>query len=453
MGVSIEAVNLPAVPARRIAGYAGVSFATSLAMQALGLISGTLLARLLGPTGRGELAAVLLWPGILTVVGSVGLTDAMVYVTAREPGRQRAVFATGALIALVQSAALMIAGHFLLPLVLGHFDAETTRAANLYLLWIPLNLLTLAAMTILQGSLSLVAFNVLRLTLILSTVLGLLALYLVQEVSLWTIAQVYIAANLITLIGSFATVASFGWLGFRPEGRLIRPMLLYGLKSHAGNVSALVNERADQALISVFLAPTQLGLYAVSVTISSAIALIGSTFSTVAFPVLSMATRGEQRRRDFARFTHATLWLSACTALAMIFATPVIIDVFFGSAFIAATNVTQVLLIAAIPLSTKYLISAALKAINKPLAPSVAEVISAVVTIAALGAFLPLLGLMGAAFASLLAYITSLVYMAIMARQHLRMGVCTLLFPTKLDIQWLVTQLRGWNRPAARQNQ
>src|SRR5712691_7326914 len=132
MGASIEAVNLPAVPARRIAGYAGVSFATSLAMQALGLISGTLLARLLGPTGRGELAAVLLWPGILTVVGSVGLTDAMVYVTAREPGRQRAVFATGALIALVQSAALMIAGHFLLPLVLGHFGAETTRAANLY---------------------------------------------------------------------------------------------------------------------------------------------------------------------------------------------------------------------------------------------------------------------------------------------------------------------------------
>ena len=39
----------------------------------LGVVTGTILARVLGPVGRGELAAITLWPGILLTLGGLGI--------------------------------------------------------------------------------------------------------------------------------------------------------------------------------------------------------------------------------------------------------------------------------------------------------------------------------------------------------------------------------------------
>ena len=45
------------------------SFVGSALMQVFTIISGVLLARLLLPTGRGELAAVILWSTMIAAVG------------------------------------------------------------------------------------------------------------------------------------------------------------------------------------------------------------------------------------------------------------------------------------------------------------------------------------------------------------------------------------------------
>ena len=50
-----------------------LSLAASVAIQGLNVLTGIVLARTLGPAGRGELAAVMLWPSILAAVGSLGV--------------------------------------------------------------------------------------------------------------------------------------------------------------------------------------------------------------------------------------------------------------------------------------------------------------------------------------------------------------------------------------------
>ena len=42
-----------------------VSFLTTAYIQALNIVTGLLAARLLLPEGRGELAALMLWPGLV----------------------------------------------------------------------------------------------------------------------------------------------------------------------------------------------------------------------------------------------------------------------------------------------------------------------------------------------------------------------------------------------------
>src|ERR1700731_2028201 len=61
------------------------TFSTSLVLPFCGLITGILTARLLGPTARGELATVMLWPMILTNLGLMGCNWALAREVAADP--------------------------------------------------------------------------------------------------------------------------------------------------------------------------------------------------------------------------------------------------------------------------------------------------------------------------------------------------------------------------------
>ena len=52
-----------------------VSFATTAFIQVTNIATGLLAARLLLPEGRGELAEILLWAGLIVEFGILGLSD------------------------------------------------------------------------------------------------------------------------------------------------------------------------------------------------------------------------------------------------------------------------------------------------------------------------------------------------------------------------------------------
>ena len=56
-----------------------ISFATTLYIQVVNVATGLLAARLLLAEGRGELAALMLWPGLVAELGCLALSDAMLY--------------------------------------------------------------------------------------------------------------------------------------------------------------------------------------------------------------------------------------------------------------------------------------------------------------------------------------------------------------------------------------
>ena len=52
---------------------------TNLVLSAIGLLNSVLLSRWLGPAGRGEVAAAMLWPTLLVYLSSLGLISAILY--------------------------------------------------------------------------------------------------------------------------------------------------------------------------------------------------------------------------------------------------------------------------------------------------------------------------------------------------------------------------------------
>jgi O-antigen/teichoic acid export membrane protein len=232
-----------------------------------------------------------------------------------------------------------------------------------------------------------------------------------------------------------------GWIGVRPNVSLLRSFLVYGLKSHSGNIAGQVNARADQALISLFMAPASLGLYSVAVTITGLIGLLTSPLGQVAFPAVAGGHSPAERAQQASAFVRGSLIISALAAGALALGAPLLIGLFFGSAFLPAVQAAEVLLLAAVFLGVSRVLGDALRGFNKPLVPGVSEGIAAVVTLISLGLLLPLLGIMGAAIASLLAYATSFAYMVWFCDARLGIPPSALLIPRRADFVWLGNRL------------
>src|ERR1700733_7335815 len=88
-------------------------------------LGGVLIARVVGPTIRGEYAAVTSWFGVVLMVGSMGQPAALCFHVARDPQRAREYVATSRAMMLATGALALTVGMILAP-ILAHGNASVT---------------------------------------------------------------------------------------------------------------------------------------------------------------------------------------------------------------------------------------------------------------------------------------------------------------------------------------
>ncbi len=417
---------LRTVPVALRGSLAG-SFASSGAILVLNVITGVLLARTLGPPGRGDLAAILLWPGLFVTLGSLGVGDAIVYHTARRTAPIRTIVGTTALFWAVQSAVIVAVGAALISLFLGHYGRHVTDLALFYLAYTPFFLGIAYVMSLLQGLRRFGAFQALRLSLIILTVAGLVLFATLARLSVGAAVAVYFGAYVV--VGAAALVLLRRACAQRPtfDRGLARALFGFAVRSHTSNVSSLFNERLDQLVISVFLAPVQLGLYVIAVTLTSLTSLVGHSVSMIAYPVVTAEQPGPAQAAVVRRYVRLTILGATALTVPMIVFTPTVIAVFFGHAFAPAATVARVLLVAAVVLTTTRLVQSMLKAVGRPLDAGISEFVALGATVASLAILLPWLGILGAGIASLFAYSVSAAWTANRAASALGLSSVRLL--------------------------
>jgi O-antigen/teichoic acid export membrane protein len=396
--------------AQRTVRFGAASFATSLSIQLFNVCSGVMLARMLGPVGRGELAAIVLWPALLSGIGSMGIYEATVFFTSKNEHDPRVISASSILSAILMSILAVGLGLGVVPIVLRHYGGLVVVTCLLYLAWIPLNLLTYAVVGVLVGRLNAAAFNWSRAINPIVTVIGLGSLILAGHRTIRAVAALYLFAALVSLGSAAVPLARLGLIGTRPDWRLARDILTYGFKAHVGNVAGLANDRADQAIVSIFLAPVYLGYYVVAVTVGSVVSLVGSSMALAILPSVAGAGGDLERKRAFALAARVTAWGSLIGWLALVPLAPFVIHLFFGTRFMPALMSAEVLAVAAFAYSLSRVLSAGLMGLRRPWAASTGQVVGLTVTVVGLFILVPPLGVLGAAIATLLAYFSTLFY-------------------------------------------
>jgi len=206
--------------------------------------------------------------------------------------------------------------------------------------------------------------------------------------------------------------------GVRPRGRApLRPLLKFGSKAYVGSFATFFNANVDQALLATYVAPAQLGYYAIGVTISvvpqSLAQAIGArTVGSIHTP---------DRRLDVPaaeRFMRLAFLVSIIAVAGIALVSPVIVPFVYGHDFSNVVDPLLLLLPGAVALAATQVSAPCLLVIGKPGTTSIAQFVGLGVTAVGLWLTLPPWGILGAAITSTVAYWTRLGVMLWALRRH-----------------------------------
>lgn len=435
-----DAATLPPRARRRrstsaiVGGFAGINAFVLM----VGVITGPLQARGLGPVGRGELAGITVVMQELSIFATFGLVAYATREVARGTPPGEVLGSIGIL--LVGVGLLLMPLGFPLSGLLGRGRPIVSHFILAAFLLLPLSLLGVLLSCLLAGLERWWLLAVTRLIPIVLPASVIIGLYLSNSMSVGWIAAVTYAAGMLAVTPSFFALRKWGPLRLRV--RHFRQGIPFGLKSWGGYLASLTNARLDQLLMVGLASSLQLGLYAVAVTAAS---LPGVFIGAVGAPLLTRLSAGERHLLGPAfRTCVATVALGVGLITAASF---VAIPLLFGQAFRSAIPMAVILLFAAIPGAGVAVLSPAFIADGAPSYPAIGEFVAVAITVPGLLLTLPLWGGVGAAIVTAAAYSVNCLIQLVVARRRFDMPYRSFLIPTKADLipyLAILARIKAW---------
>jgi O-antigen/teichoic acid export membrane protein len=353
------------------------SLATALASQAALVVSGIAVARLLGPENRGFLALIILIPTIVTQLVGLGISAALPYFIAREPGAAGAV-GRAIVRPTVAQAAIGVAVHAVAALLLLGGEADPVRlAAAISLLIVPGALAQELAIAVLQGLHRFREYNLLRLLPVVAYAAGVALLFVTGIGDLVLITAVSVASTVGFAILSVAVVRR--GVGGAPGRARFRPILDYGLRGYLGANTIVETYRLDQVLIGLLMSPAALGYYVIGLAFTNLPKFIAQSVGIVAYPHIAAQASGASGRAALWRYLGLVAALSGATVLVFGALADWVVVLFFGAEFAPAVPVTRLLLLNAFLFSLRRLLTDGARGLGLSGRGSIAEVASVVV--------------------------------------------------------------------------
>ncbi len=392
----------------RFAKGTAITFAAEVLNLFIGVGTSVILARVLGPEGRGIYALAVLLPSLIVTFGNLGIGPATVYYVARSEFQRQEILGNNVLLSVGIGGIGVLAG-----LVIVFFFRETVFPGVrpgyllLALAFVPIELFFWYVRYVLLGAQRIQEYNYAELAqsiLFLGT-LAFALLALRAGVSGAIVAGLFTRLIVDFLVFRLAKQVA-GGIGLNPNPSYIKQAVTYGFQAHLANILGFLNYRVDMFLVNGFLGPTAVGLYSVTVGLVEKLWMVSFAASTVLFP--QVAAEKEERRKEFTALVARTvLWTTVLGALALALLSRWIVLLLYSEAFLPAVGALQALLVGIVALSAGRVLANDIAGRGFP-GLNIYTGIAAVGTNVALNLlWIPLYGIAGAAWASTVSYTVS----------------------------------------------
>lgn len=389
-----------------------LTFVTVVIANISYFIIGVIIARVLGPLGKGTWAIMFLIVDYIALVSNLGLDAASVYYLGRDKGLKDHIFSLivcawvviGLLSVCVSVPALMFWGDTIFAR--GAFDLRlAVWAAAIAPLTSGLRLVR----TYFQGCLQIDKYN---LVILMQLVLQVIGLYLLLVVLGWGIWGVFISYGLSLLLANgvgIGVVLSEGTTFRFSKGLSVATNLFrFGLRGYLGNMIQFLNYKMDLFLVNVLIGVSSTGIYSVAINLAGVCWFISYAMSVSLFPRVSAAV--EDSRKLIAESARICLALTTTAAVILAAGARPLISFFYGSAFAPAAEAVYFLLPGVVIFVYGRILANYFLGKGRPLINSAIGLASLTVNLSLNLLLIPRIGIRGAALATTIAYtVTSVV--------------------------------------------
>ena len=375
---------------------------SNLLIALLVFLGGVVLARALGPEGRGRVAAHLVGIAASFALGSLGVNYGAALAAVRSagsPGTFARIRAFG-----LASVCLTLGLEFLIEkLVVRAADARETA-------WALAGAAATQAVTILlgwiQGCGPLRLWNALRLAQLGLSCPLLALLWICGVLNVWTAVAAYTLPQLAVFLASLAWVLRA--LRAARQGADVSSREIWSFSSRVALSAGLsqVNQRWDQLFLSLLHRNASLGIYASAVTLAGIGVPVAAGIAQATYAEGLRADEAERRRLSARRIAIAVGSAGVCAIFLLAFGAKLMALV-YGLPFAAGARPLAILAFGTVFLGGNFVAAESLRSAGDARRPMWAEAVGAAITLSLLAPAVSRFGIEGAAAVSSLSYLVS----------------------------------------------
>ncbi|HEX6283847.1 MAG TPA: polysaccharide biosynthesis C-terminal domain-containing protein [Pyrinomonadaceae bacterium] len=414
---------------------------TNVLLIPIGIASSVLIARTIGPTGKGSFDLIIATSTLLLTFLGLSLPAGVTYEVARGDANIRALALRLVLLAAAQT--LICAG--ILAVVIGFGKASYFLPSENQKWWIFaigayffLEMLANHWRAILNGRQEITKSN--RAELIIR---------IFQFLLLFALAGVlFLNGSQITVTALFAVVFSTSvlvnilllrslWPAFSSDGTRnpIRGAFSFALPCYLGNLTQFLNYRLDLFILGVLAGYAAVGRYTLAVSLGQLIWLLSTSAASVLLPKIAASAHGSSDAiQNTNRLNRLIFTASVISALLLGVAASQAIPLLYGEAFWPSFPALVLILPGIAVFSTVNILAAYIAGIGQPRLNLLVAGVALVVTISLDLYLIPRLGILGAALASTASYTVSAILTIMLYVKKTGSPVRQILIPTGEDI-------------------
>lgn len=391
----------------------------------LGAATTVIVARSLGPAGRGSLASIYALMTLLAQLGTFGIASANPYFVAREPHMRASIAGNSLWLAGVLGPVMVVVGIAVKIAAPGALADISWLELAVGMFAVPIMLCSIFLQSILLAEGRTVLYNGIEVGAALLTVLLLLTVLPLAGGGVLLALSLMIGPQVVALALYVSATRDHGRLLRRPDGALARRMFGYGARAYVVTLIGYMLIRIDLLIVNGIQGAKAAGQYSIAVALADALYLLPVSVAVNLFPRLARGSAGHDASREVFQLV-AIGYLIVCVIVAPL-ADPVI-TLMFGAAYHPAISLFLWLLPGVYCLGVLTVISYHFAAHGMPRELVLVWIPGLIVNVALDVTLLPHHGTYVASIASTVAYaIVLLLHLRLFARN---LGSWTALRPT-----------------------
>jgi len=394
------------MPAGTFKKNTAMTIAAQVLTLFLGLSASVILARVLGPGGKGIYSLAVLLPALIITFVNWGIGPSTAYHVAKNRYSVLEILGNNIVFALVIGCIGIFGGLIVVIFFPDKFfPGVPTGCLVLALILIPANLFFLYLQTVFQGMQRFKEYNLIGLiyaVLFLSSIT--FTLWIIKAGVSGAIMATLFAWILTDIILFYMLRKVAGGVSFKLDPAYFREASAYGIQFHLGNIIGFLNYKIDMFLLNSFLNPAAVGYYSIGVTLVEKLWLVSQSASTVLFPKIAAENEEQKRNKITPLVARSVFWISISGGLMLFFLSRWIVVWLYSPAYLPSVQPLQILLPGIVFLSVGRVLANDIAGRGRPILNTCLGGVALIANIILNILWIPGYGVSGAALASTVSY-------------------------------------------------